>query len=67
MKQMAIVINSFAIAGIDGYQVEVETVTMYGQPSITIVGLGAREFLEGPKAALPETPLWGLSPATLKR
>ncbi|MFA7468853.1 MAG: YifB family Mg chelatase-like AAA ATPase [Desulfotomaculaceae bacterium] len=37
---MAIVINSFAIAGIDGYQVEVETVTMYGQPSITIVGLG---------------------------
>jgi len=37
---MATVINSFAIAGIDGYQVEVETVTMYGQPSITIVGLG---------------------------
>ena len=37
---MAIVINTFAIAGIDGYQVEVETVTMYGQPSITIVGLG---------------------------
>ena len=28
---MAIVINSFAIAGIDGYQVEVETVTMYGR------------------------------------
>ncbi|ABO51511.1 magnesium chelatase, ChlI subunit [Desulforamulus reducens MI-1] len=37
---MATVINSFAIAGIDGYQVEVETVTMYGHPSITIVGLG---------------------------
>lgn len=37
---MAAVINSFAITGVDGYQVEVETVTMYGQPSITIVGLG---------------------------
>ncbi|GAB6179466.1 YifB family Mg chelatase-like AAA ATPase [Desulfotomaculum defluvii] len=37
---MATVINSFAITGIDGYQVDVETVTMYGQPSITIVGLG---------------------------
>ena len=37
---MAIVVNSFAISGIDGYQVEVESVTMYGQPSITIVGLG---------------------------
>lgn len=40
MKQMATVINSFAIAGIDGYRVEAETVTMYGHPSVTIVGLG---------------------------
>lgn len=37
---MATVINSFAITGVNGYQVEVETVTIYGQPSITIVGLG---------------------------
>lgn len=37
---MATAVNSFAIAGIDGYRVEAETVTMYGHPSITIVGLG---------------------------
>jgi len=37
---MATVINSFAILGIDGYLVEVETTNMPGIPSITVVGLG---------------------------
>ncbi|MDD2421984.1 MAG: YifB family Mg chelatase-like AAA ATPase [Heliobacteriaceae bacterium] len=37
---MATVINGFAIVGIDGYQVEVETKNMPGVPSITVVGLG---------------------------
>lgn len=49
---MASVVNSFAIAGIDGYVVKIETDTIYGQPSVSIVGLGdtavkeARERLE---------------------
>lgn len=49
---MASVINSFAIAGIDAYVVKIETDTIYGQPSVSIVGLGdasvkeARERLE---------------------
>lgn len=49
---MASVINSFVIAGIDAYLVNIETDTIYGQPSVSIVGLGdaavkeARERLE---------------------
>lgn len=49
---MASVINSFSIAGIDGYVVKIETDTIYGKPSVSIVGLGdaavkeARERLE---------------------
>ena len=49
---MAAVVNSFAISGIDGYVVKIETDTIYGQPSVTIVGLGdasvkeAKERLE---------------------
>ena len=49
---MASVINSFAISGIDAYLVNVETDTIYGQPTVSIVGLGdtsvkeARERLE---------------------
>lgn len=49
---MASVINSFAILGIDGYVVKIETDTIYGQPCVSIVGLGdtavkeARERLE---------------------
>ncbi|WP_240675922.1 magnesium chelatase domain-containing protein [Ammoniphilus sp. CFH 90114] len=45
-------INSFAITGVDGYRVEVEVELIYGQPSVTIVGLGdmaikeARERLQ---------------------
>ena len=43
---MASIINSFAISGIDGYQVEIETDTIYGQPSISIIGLGDRAIKE---------------------
>lgn len=49
---MATVVNSFAISGVDGYRVEVEVELIYGQPSVTIVGLGdmaikeARERLQ---------------------
>mgnify|MGYP001048265676 FL=1 len=49
---MASVINCFAITGVEGYLVEVETDTLYGQPAISIVGLGdtavkeARERLQ---------------------
>ena len=49
---MATVINSFAISGVEEYVVMIETDTIYGQPSVSIVGLGdasvkeARERLE---------------------
>ena len=49
---MASVVKSFAIAGVDAHLVEVETKTIYGQPLISIVGLGdmavkeAKERLE---------------------
>lgn len=37
---MATVINSFAIKGVNAYPVIVETVTLHGQPSVNIVGMG---------------------------
>ncbi len=37
---MAIVINSFAVSGVNAYPVQVEVMTMSGLPSTTIVGLG---------------------------
>lgn len=43
---MAAIINSFAISGIEGYKVEIETDTIYGQPSISIIGLGDRAVKE---------------------
>lgn len=43
---MASIINSFSISGIDGYKVEIETDTIYGQPSISIIGLGDRAIKE---------------------
>ena len=43
---MASIVNSFAILGIDGYLVEIETDTLYGQPSISIIGLGDRAIKE---------------------
>jgi magnesium chelatase family protein len=49
---MASVVNCFALSGVDGYVVKIETDTIYGQPSVSIVGLGdasvkeAKERLE---------------------
>lgn len=49
---MASVINSFAINGLDAYFVKIETDTIYGKPTVSIIGLGdtaikeARERLE---------------------
>lgn len=43
---MASIIKSFSIAGIEGYLVEIETDTIYGQPSISIIGLGDRAIKE---------------------
>lgn len=37
---MATVVKSFAIQGIDGYPVDIETKTLEGQPVISIIGLG---------------------------
>lgn len=37
---MASVVNSFGILGVDGYIVTIEVDTIYGQPSVSIVGLG---------------------------
>jgi magnesium chelatase family protein len=51
-KRLATVVNSFAISGINGYRVSIECDTIFGQPSVSIVGLGdtavkeARERLE---------------------
>lgn len=67
---MATVVNSFSIFGIDGYLVKIEINTIYGQPSVSIVGMGdtaikeARESLEA--AIIASTPkscndLWGLN------
>lgn len=43
---MASVVNSFGIVGIDGYMVKIETDTIYGQPSVSIVGMGDTEIKE---------------------
>lgn len=37
---MATVIRSFALSGVNAYSVTVETVTLHGQPSVNIVGMG---------------------------
>jgi len=37
---MATVCRSFALSGVDAYSVTVETVTLHGQPSVNIVGMG---------------------------
>lgn len=37
---MATVVNSFALNGVNAYPVIVETVTLHGQPTVNIVGLG---------------------------
>lgn len=49
---MATVVNSFSIIGITAYLVKIEIDTIYGQPSVSIVGMGdtaikeARERVE---------------------
>lgn len=43
---MATIINCFAIAGIEGYVVEIETDTIFGQPSVSIIGLGDQAIKE---------------------
>jgi len=43
---MASVINSFAIRGIEAYVVKIETDTIYGKPSVSIVGLGDTSIKE---------------------
>lgn len=43
---MASTVNSFAISGIEGYVVQIESDTIYGQPSISIIGLGDRAVKE---------------------
>ena len=37
---MATMVNSFAIQGIDGYRVDIETKLLNGQPMISIIGMG---------------------------
>lgn len=55
---MASLVKSFAIDGIDGYQVDIETKTLEGQPSISVIGLGdqaVKEASERVQAAIDET------------
>ena len=55
---MASLVKSFAIDGIDGYQVDIETKTLDGQPSISVIGLGdqaVKEASERVQAAIDET------------
>lgn len=52
---MASIVKSFAISGVEGYLVDVETKTIEGQPMISIVGLGdtaVKEARERVEAAL---------------
>ena len=37
---MATVVRSFAIQGIEGYNVDIETKILEGQPMISIIGMG---------------------------
>lgn len=55
---MATIVNSFALAGVEGYLVEVETKTISGKPSVSIVGLGdtaVKEASERLQASLSES------------
>lgn len=55
---MATLIRSFAIQGIDGYGVDIETKMLEGQPSISIIGLGdlaVKEAAERIQAAIDES------------
>jgi magnesium chelatase family protein len=55
---MATVVKSFAIHGIDGYMVDIETKLMEGQPMISIIGLGdlaVKEAAERIQSAIDES------------
>lgn len=55
---MATMVRSFAIQGIDGYAVDIETKTLEGQPMISIIGLGdlaVKEAAERIQAAIDES------------
>lgn len=55
---MATMVKSFAIQGIDGYPVDIETKTLEGQPAISIIGLGdlsVKEAAERIQAAIDES------------
>ena len=55
---MATLVRSFAIQGIDGYGVDIETKMLEGQPSISIIGLGdlaVKEAAERIQAAIDES------------
>ena len=55
---MATMVKCFAIQGIDGYTVEIETKTLEGQPMISIIGLGdqaVKEAAERIQAAIDES------------
>lgn len=75
---MATIINSFSLLGIHAYLVNIEVDTLYGQPSLSIVGLGdqavkeARERLEAAivnsKYEFPKMKIViNLSPSDLKK
>ena len=54
---MATLVRSFAVQGIDGFPVDIETSTLEGQPMISIIGLGdqaVREAGERIQAALDD-------------
>jgi magnesium chelatase family protein len=55
---MATVVRSYAINGIDGYPVDIETKLMEGQPLISIIGLGdlaVKEAAERIQSAIDES------------
>ena len=57
MKKLASIIKSFAVSGVDGYLVYVETKRIQGQPMISIVGLGdtaVKEAKERVEAAIED-------------
>ena len=43
---MATMVKSYAVQGIDGYPVDIETTTMEGMPMISIIGLGDQAVKE---------------------
>ena len=55
---MASIVKSFAISGVEGYLVDVEVKEIFGQPMISIVGLGdtaVKEARERVQAAINDS------------